>query len=88
MLRNRISEILYFPRFAKKSDRHQRLKTGKFVCFSDLLKRFVETCKLCYTPGAFVIVDEQLMLNEQPANVDDHLRSSWRLSLTNKGKYC
>ena len=58
--RNRFSEILRFLRFDTKSDRSQRLKTDRFALFSVVWNRFIDNCISCYTPGAFITVDEQL----------------------------
>ena len=58
--RNRFSEILRFLRLDTKSDRPQRLKTDRFGLFSVVWKRFIDNCISCYTPRAFVTVDEQL----------------------------
>ena len=52
--RNRFSEILRFLRFDTKSDRSQRLKTDRFAL------KVIDNCISCYTPGAFITVDEQL----------------------------
>ena len=60
MSRNRFSEILRFLRFDTKSDRSQRLKTVKFALFLVVWNRFIDKCISCYTPGAFITVDEQL----------------------------
>ena len=58
--RNPFSEILRFLRFDTKSDRSQRLKTDIFALFSVVWNRFIDNCISCYTPGAFITVDEQL----------------------------
>ena len=58
--RNHFSEILRFLRFDTKSDRFQRLKTDRFALFSVVWNRFIDNCISCYTPGAFITVDEQL----------------------------
>jgi len=57
---NHFSEILRFLLFDKTSDRSLSLKTNKFPLFSVVRKRFIQNCVSCYTPGAFIIVDEQL----------------------------
>ena len=58
--RNRFSKILRFLRFGTKLDRSQRLKTDRFALFLVVWNRFIDNCISCYTPGAFVTVDEQL----------------------------
>ena len=58
--RNSFSEILRFLRFDTKSDRSQRLKTDRFALFLVVWNRFIENCISCYTPEAFITVDEQL----------------------------
>ena len=57
---NLFRKIFCFLCFDKKSYRSQRLKTDKFALFSVVWKRFIENCISCYTPGAFITVDEQL----------------------------
>ena len=61
MSRNCFSKILRFLRFLRINSRIvQRLKTNRFALFSVVSYRFIDNCISCYTPGAFVTVDEQL----------------------------
>ena len=58
--RNRFSKILRFLRFDTKWDRSQRLKTDKFTLFLAVWSTLIDNYISCYTPGAFITVDEQL----------------------------
>ena len=80
--RSCFSKMLRFLLFDTKSDRSQRLKTDRFDLFLVVWNRIIDNCISCYTPGAFITVDEQLF----PANVDVHSRSSWCQSLTSTNR--
>ena len=59
-IKNRFSKNLRFHRSEPKSNRCQRLKTDRFALFSVMWNRFIDNCCSCYTPGAFITVNEQL----------------------------
>ena len=60
MARNRFCEILRFLRFDVKSSRLHRLQTDKFALFWEIWNRLISNCIICYKPGAFITVNEQL----------------------------
>ena len=58
--RNHCNKILRFLRFDTKSNRSQRLKTDRSALILVVWSRCIDNCTSCYTPGAFITVDEQL----------------------------
>lgn len=60
MSRNKASSIQRYIRFDSRRDRRQNLANDKFCMISPVLNRFVENSQRCYTPKAFLTIDEQL----------------------------
>ena len=60
MARDRFREILRFLRFDLKTTRSERLINDKFCLISEIWDMFIENSILCYKPGPFITVDEQL----------------------------
>ena len=87
-------QILRSLRFDTKSDRSQRLKTDRFSLFSVVWNTFIDNCILCYTPGAFIIVDKQLFLSKcrcqftpfMVSKPNKYRRKYW-LAVDKDGKY-
>ncbi|XP_011162891.2 piggyBac transposable element-derived protein 4-like [Solenopsis invicta] len=60
MSRNSFTEIMRFIRFNDKNQRSQRLQTDKFALISTVWYKFIENSQICYKPGPYLTVDEQL----------------------------
>lgn len=60
MARNRFLEILKYLRFDIKSTRSERLKHDRFALISEVWNKFISNCQVCYTPGPYITIDEQL----------------------------
>ena len=60
MPRYRFQDIMKYLRFDMKSTRSERLKTNKFVLFSDTSNQFRENCTDFHNPDEYLVVDEQL----------------------------
>ncbi|KAF2889621.1 hypothetical protein ILUMI_16552 [Ignelater luminosus] len=57
----RFSFLLACLRFHDLDTRIERSKTNKLVAISKIFQKFVENCKACYCPGAYVTVNEMLI---------------------------
>jgi hypothetical protein len=60
MSRYNFFEIMRFIRFDIKEQRLERLKVDKFALISNVWDQFIENSQICYKPGAYITVDEQL----------------------------
>ncbi|KAF2886617.1 hypothetical protein ILUMI_19556 [Ignelater luminosus] len=54
----RFSFLLACLKFDDLDTRIERAKTNKLAAISEIFQKFVEKCKACYCPGAYVTVDE------------------------------
>lgn len=61
MTKERFLFILTVLRFDNPADRAERKKSDKAAAISSIFSAFIENCQKCYTPGAFVCVDEMLV---------------------------
>jgi len=59
-----------------------KFENRQICSFSVVGKRFMKNCISCYTPGAFIIVHEQLF----HIKFNVHLRCAWRQSLKIMGR--
>jgi hypothetical protein len=60
MSRNDFTDILQFIRFDFREQRAEKLKTDKFTFISTVWESFIANSQICYKPGEFITVDEQL----------------------------
>lgn len=60
MSRDRFSEIMRFLRFDIKQTRSFRLQSDKFALASEVWYKFINNSILCYKPGEYITIDEQL----------------------------
>lgn len=54
-------KIMKFIRFDDKKTRSSRKSNDKFCLIREIWDRFIENSQMCYIPGQFVTIDEQLL---------------------------
>jgi hypothetical protein len=61
MSRERFEKIMSCLRFDDKTTREERKKIDKFAAIREIWSDFQDNLKICYIPGSYVTIDEQLL---------------------------
>ena len=61
MSRERFEKIISCLRFDVRTTREERKKTDKFAAIREIRSDFQDNLKICYIPGSYVTIDEQLL---------------------------
>ena len=61
MSRDRFEKIISWLRFDDKTTREERRKTDKLAAIREIWSDFQDNLKLCYIPGSYITIDEQLL---------------------------
>lgn len=94
MSRNDFTNCMSLIRFDIRNTRSQRLATDKFALASEIWNPFIENCILCYKPGEYIAIDEQLLptkarcrFTQYMANKPDKFGIKFWLAADVKSKY-